>query len=75
MKRELGLDAASLRAARDRLERVGAIVSRGMTLPAERTHVVESLDEVTATLARIAGPGDVALFANDLPDPYLALKK
>ena len=44
-------------------------------LPAERTHVVESLDEVTATLARIAGPGDVALFANDLPDTYLALKK
>jgi hypothetical protein len=33
VKRELGLDAASLRAARDRLERVGAIVSRGMTLP------------------------------------------
>lgn len=44
-------------------------------LPAERTHVVESLDEVTATLARIAGPGDVTLFANDLPDTYLALKK
>jgi len=43
-------------------------------LSAERTHVVESLDEVTATLARIAGPGDVALFANDLPDTYLALK-
>lgn len=43
-------------------------------LPAERTHIVESLDEVTATLARIAGPGDVALFANDLPDTYLALK-
>ncbi|HEY7849362.1 MAG TPA: UDP-N-acetylmuramoyl-tripeptide--D-alanyl-D-alanine ligase [Ktedonobacterales bacterium] len=43
-------------------------------LPAERTHIVESLDEVTATLARIAGPGDVTLFANDLPDTYLALK-
>jgi UDP-N-acetylmuramoyl-tripeptide--D-alanyl-D-alanine ligase len=43
-------------------------------LPDERTHVVESLDEVTATLARIAGPGDVTLFANDLPDTYLALK-
>lgn len=43
-------------------------------LPAERTHVVETLDEVTATLARIAGPGDVALFANDLPDTYLSLK-
>jgi UDP-N-acetylmuramoyl-tripeptide--D-alanyl-D-alanine ligase len=44
-------------------------------LPAEHTHVVESLDEVTTTLARIAGPGDVTLFANDLPDTYLALKK
>ncbi len=42
-------------------------------LPAERLHVVNSLEEVTATLARIAGPGDVALFANDLPDTYLAL--
>jgi hypothetical protein len=36
VKRELGLDAASLRAARDRLERVGAIVSRGMTLLASQ---------------------------------------
>ncbi|HEX8995086.1 MAG TPA: UDP-N-acetylmuramoyl-tripeptide--D-alanyl-D-alanine ligase [Ktedonobacterales bacterium] len=43
-------------------------------LPAEHIHVVESLDEVTATLTRIAGPGDVALFANDLPDTYLSLK-
>jgi UDP-N-acetylmuramoyl-tripeptide--D-alanyl-D-alanine ligase len=40
----------------------------------EHTHVVETMDEVTVTLARIAGPGDVALFANDLPDTYLALK-
>lgn len=47
---------------------------RASGLPIERTHVVESLDEVTATLARIAGPGDVALFANDLPDTYLSLK-
>jgi len=44
-------------------------------LPAERIHVVEATSEVTATLAQIAGPGDVALFANDLPDTYLALKK
>lgn len=43
-------------------------------LHADRTHIVESLDEVTATLARIAGPGDVVLFANDLPDTYLTLK-
>ena len=47
---------------------------RAAGLPAARMHIVESLDEVTATLARIAGPGDVALFANDLPDTYLALK-
>ncbi len=40
----------------------------------ERIHVVETLDEVTATLGAIAGPGDVALFANDLPDTYAALK-
>ncbi|MGH2501709.1 MAG: Mur ligase family protein, partial [Ktedonobacterales bacterium] len=43
-------------------------------LGAEHTYVVESLEEVQATLAHIAGPGDVALFANDLPDTYLALK-
>ncbi|HEX8730603.1 MAG TPA: UDP-N-acetylmuramoyl-tripeptide--D-alanyl-D-alanine ligase [Ktedonobacterales bacterium] len=43
-------------------------------LGADHTHVVETLAEVQETLARIAGPGDVALFANDLPDTYLALK-
>ncbi len=40
----------------------------------DRVRVVETLEEVTATLASIAGPGDVALFANDLPDTYAALK-
>ena len=40
----------------------------------DRVRVVETLDEVTATLGAIAGPGDVALFANDLPDTYAALK-
>lgn len=40
----------------------------------DHLRVVESLDEVTATLAELAGPGDVALFANDLPDTYIALK-
>ena len=44
-------------------------------MAAERTHVVESLDEATAILARVAGPGDVALFANDLPDTYITLKQ
>jgi UDP-N-acetylmuramoyl-tripeptide--D-alanyl-D-alanine ligase len=40
----------------------------------DRVRVVETLDEVTAALASLAGPGDVALFANDLPDTYVALK-
>jgi UDP-N-acetylmuramoyl-tripeptide--D-alanyl-D-alanine ligase len=40
---------------------------------AERIHIVQTLDEVTATLGRIAGPGAVVLFANDLPDTYLEL--
>ena len=42
--------------------------------PSESIHVVNSLEEVTATLGQIAKPGDVVLFANDLPDTYLALK-
>ena len=42
-------------------------------MPAERIHVVETLEEVTATLGRITAAGDVVLFANDLPDSYLAL--
>ncbi|HEU0026315.1 MAG TPA: UDP-N-acetylmuramoyl-tripeptide--D-alanyl-D-alanine ligase [Ktedonobacterales bacterium] len=40
----------------------------------DHVRVVETLEEVTATLGEIAGPGDVALFANDLPDTYVALK-
>ncbi|HEX2350332.1 MAG TPA: hypothetical protein VHI51_17990 [Ktedonobacterales bacterium] len=47
VKRELGLDAASLRATRDKLERVGAIVSRGMTLP-----VSQGGERETSELAR-----------------------
>jgi UDP-N-acetylmuramoyl-tripeptide--D-alanyl-D-alanine ligase len=43
-------------------------------LAPERIHVVETLDEVTAMLGHIAGPGAVVLFANDLPDTYLELK-
>jgi UDP-N-acetylmuramoyl-tripeptide--D-alanyl-D-alanine ligase len=34
-------------------------------------HVVDSLDEATALLQRLSRPGDVVLFANDLPDTYL----
>jgi UDP-N-acetylmuramoyl-tripeptide--D-alanyl-D-alanine ligase len=41
--------------------------------PAHGLHVVETLEEVTAVLGRIAGQGDVVLFANDLPDSYLDL--
>lgn len=40
----------------------------------DHVRVVETLEEVTTTLGAIAGPGDVALFANDLPDTYVALK-
>lgn len=40
----------------------------------EHIHVVNTLEEVTATLGQIAKPGDVVLFANDLPDTYLELK-
>lgn len=36
----------------------------------ERLHVVRSLDEVTLLIGQIARPGDVVLFANDLPDTY-----
>jgi UDP-N-acetylmuramoyl-tripeptide--D-alanyl-D-alanine ligase len=37
----------------------------------DRIHTVESLDEATAVLQRLSKPGDVVLFANDLPDTYL----
>lgn len=35
IKRELGIEAAALRATRQRLERVGAVVSRSMVVPAQ----------------------------------------
>jgi UDP-N-acetylmuramoyl-tripeptide--D-alanyl-D-alanine ligase len=37
----------------------------------DRIHTVDSLDEATAVLQRLSKPGDVVLFANDLPDTYL----
>ncbi len=40
----------------------------------EHIHIVNTLEEVTATLGQIAKPDDVVLFANDLPDTYLELK-
>jgi UDP-N-acetylmuramoyl-tripeptide--D-alanyl-D-alanine ligase len=33
-------------------------------------HVVGTLDEATGAIGRLAAPGDVVLFANDLPDTY-----
>jgi UDP-N-acetylmuramoyl-tripeptide--D-alanyl-D-alanine ligase len=40
-------------------------------LAPERIHTVRDLAETTALLGRLAKPGDVVLFANDLPDTYL----
>ncbi len=40
-------------------------------LSEDRIHVVETLDEATALLQRLSQPGDVVVFANDLPDTYL----
>jgi UDP-N-acetylmuramoyl-tripeptide--D-alanyl-D-alanine ligase len=37
----------------------------------DRIHVVETLDEATRLLQTLSRPGDVVLFANDLPDTYL----
>ena len=37
----------------------------------DRIHVVETLDEATRLLQSLSRPGDVVLFANDLPDTYL----
>ncbi|MFI5285517.1 MAG: Mur ligase family protein [Candidatus Dormibacteria bacterium] len=37
----------------------------------DRIHVVGTLDDATMLLQSLARPGDVVLFANDLPDTYL----
>ena len=37
----------------------------------DRIHVVDTLDDATKLLQRLSHPGDVVLFANDLPDTYL----
>jgi UDP-N-acetylmuramoyl-tripeptide--D-alanyl-D-alanine ligase len=44
--------------------------ARKAELQAEHIHVVGTLDEATGAIGRLAGPGDVVLFANDLPDTY-----
>ncbi|MFZ0179887.1 MAG: UDP-N-acetylmuramoyl-tripeptide--D-alanyl-D-alanine ligase [Candidatus Dormiibacterota bacterium] len=41
----------------------------------DRIHVVETLDEATTLLRRLSRPGDVVLFANDLPDTYLPVAR
>jgi UDP-N-acetylmuramoyl-tripeptide--D-alanyl-D-alanine ligase len=37
----------------------------------DRIHVVSTLEDATMLLQRLSQPGDVVLFANDLPDTYL----
>ena len=37
----------------------------------DRIHVVDTLAEATEVLQRLSKPGDVVLFANDLPDTYM----
>ncbi|MBF6591462.1 MAG: UDP-N-acetylmuramoyl-tripeptide--D-alanyl-D-alanine ligase [Ktedonobacterales bacterium] len=46
---------------------------RASGLADDHIHVVQTLAEATAVLARIAHPGDVVLFANDLPDTYVEM--
>jgi UDP-N-acetylmuramoyl-tripeptide--D-alanyl-D-alanine ligase len=41
----------------------------------DRIHVVETLDAATRLLQSLSLPGDVVLFANDLPDTYLPVAR
>jgi UDP-N-acetylmuramoyl-tripeptide--D-alanyl-D-alanine ligase len=41
----------------------------------DRIHVVETLDAATRLLQSLSRPGDVVLFANDLPDTYLPVAR
>jgi UDP-N-acetylmuramoyl-tripeptide--D-alanyl-D-alanine ligase len=41
----------------------------------DRIHVVETLDAATSLLQSLSRPGDVVLFANDLPDTYLPVAR
>ena len=41
----------------------------------DRIHVVETLDTATRLLQSLSRPGDVVLFANDLPDTYLPVAR
>ena len=44
--------------------------AREAKLDEAHIHVVGTLDEATGAIGRLANPGDVVLFANDLPDTY-----
>jgi UDP-N-acetylmuramoyl-tripeptide--D-alanyl-D-alanine ligase len=48
---------------------------RGAGMSEDRIHVVDSLDQATAVLQQLSKPGDVVLFANDLPDTYLPVAR
>ena len=74
MNREFGkimadcCDTAIL-VGRKRSEAIAAgLYEKGM--PKDAVRVVSSLDEATAMLGKISGPGDTVLFENDLPDNY-----
>jgi UDP-N-acetylmuramoyl-tripeptide--D-alanyl-D-alanine ligase len=41
----------------------------------DRIHVVDTLDDATRLLQSLSRPGDVVLFANDLPDTYLPVAR
>jgi UDP-N-acetylmuramoyl-tripeptide--D-alanyl-D-alanine ligase len=41
----------------------------------DRIHVVDTLDDATRLLQSLSHPGDVVLFANDLPDTYLPVAR
>jgi len=40
------------------------------SFPSNSLHVVRSLDEARSTLSTLSAPGDVVLYANDLPDQF-----
>jgi UDP-N-acetylmuramoyl-tripeptide--D-alanyl-D-alanine ligase len=42
----------------------------GASFPGASLHVVRGLDEARETLSKILAPGDVILYANDLPDQF-----
>lgn len=52
-------------------------VGRGLARaagPKAIVHTVETLEAAQEVIARVARPGDVVLFANDLPDTYIGVR-